>query len=111
MEQAEHQFLRFLGTSVVEKLEDDWHLSWPRVHVDCDFFASAQFEDILQISVGVRKLGTKSIAYTFDFAKDQTVVARGTIATVCCRVKVGQPLESVAIPQVLRDKLLPYVVA
>ncbi len=110
MEQAEHQFLRHLGTSVVESLGDDWHLSWPRVHVDCDFKAAVRFEDVVQISVGVQKLGTKSITYVFEFSQGQKAVALGHMSTVCCRVKVGQPMESVEIPDTLRNRFLTYVI-
>jgi 4-hydroxybenzoyl-CoA thioesterase/acyl-CoA thioester hydrolase len=110
MEQAEHQFLRHIGTSVVQSLDNGWHLSWPRVHVDCDFLAAVKFEELLTISVGVLKMGSKSVSYAFDFFKDNELVARGKISTVCCRVKVGEPMDSVAIPEDLRSRFLPYVI-
>lgn len=110
MEQAEHEFLRSLGRSVVLELEDDWHLSWPRVHVDCDFKGTAKFEDQLEIGVRIRKLGTKSITYDFQIMRDGTTIAHGSLASVCCRVKPGSPLESVPIPNDMRDDLNAYVI-
>lgn len=109
MEQAEHEFLRSVGRSVVVELEDHWHLSWPRVHVDCDFSGTAKFEDKLDIEVRIRKLGTKSLTYDFRIKCEQKIIAHGSLASVCCRVRAGFPLESVPIPADLRDDLQPYL--
>lgn len=111
MEQAEHAFLRHLGTSVVRDLGDGWHLSWPRVHVECDYSGTARFEDSLEIQLQVSKLGTKSVSYSFEFRNSETVIAKGAIAAVCCRVRSGFPLESVPIPEDLRQKLSPYLIS
>ena len=109
MEQAEHAFLRSLGTSVVEPLDDGWHLSWPRVHVECDYSGSARFEDDLLIGVRLSKIGTKSVTYRFEFLLRERVIAVGSVVAVCCRVKSGQPMESVAIPASLTAKLTAYL--
>ena len=99
MEQAEHAFLRSLGLSVCEPQEDGWHLSWPRVHVDCDFQGSAKFEDILDIQVSVARLGNKSVTYEFEFVRGVNKIAKGRVTAVCCNVKSGQPLQSIQIPR------------
>ena len=110
MEQAEHAFLRSLGLSVVAELSDGWHLSWPRVHVECDYHGSARFEDELLIQVSVLRLGTKSVTYGFEIriAEDE-LVAVGKVVAVCCRVKSGAPLESSTIPEHLRRQLADYL--
>jgi acyl-CoA thioester hydrolase len=111
MEQAEHAFWRSLGTSVVQVLSGDddqqsgWHLSWPRVHVECDYRGSARFEDVLDIQVSILKLGEKSITYGFDFHVDDNRIASGKVVAVCCKVRAGQPLESMPIPAELKAKL------
>lgn len=110
MEQVEHEFWRHLGTSVVQEMSDGVHLSWPRVHVECDFKGTAKFEDVLDIDVRVLKLGSKSVTFDFGFKLEGQPIARGQIVAVCCRVQRGQPLESVEIPSELRTKLLPYLV-
>ncbi len=69
MEQAEHELLRSLGLTVSEPLADGWHLSWPRVHVECDYQGSAAFEDVLTIQVAVERLGAKSVTYVFEFTR------------------------------------------
>lgn len=129
MEQAEHAFLRSLGTSVVQPIhieasgeasgQKGWHLSWPRVHVECDYQGAARFEDELTVQVDVRKIGSKSITYGFRFSKESSAegtsatkveaIARGTVVAVCCRVKSGEPLQSMPIPEQLARQLRDYL--
>jgi acyl-CoA thioester hydrolase len=99
MEQAEHELLRSLGLSVCEPQADGWHLSWPRVHVECDFQASAKFEDVLDISVHVSRLGSKSVTYEFEFVRGVQKIAKGRVIAVCCNVKPGLPLQTIPVPQ------------
>jgi acyl-CoA thioester hydrolase len=98
MEQAEHEFLRSLGLSVCEPQGEGWHLSWPRVHVECDFLGSAKFEDVLAIDVRVARLGGKSITYEFGFSRGIEPIAKGRVVAVCCNVKAGLALQSIPIP-------------
>jgi len=99
MEQAEHALLRSVGLSVCEPQGDGWYLSWPRVHVECDFQGSAKFEDVLEISVFVSRLGNKSVTYDFEFMRGVDPIATGRVIAVCCTVKPGLPLQSTLIPQ------------
>lgn len=128
MEQAEHALLRHLGTSVSTEIGDGWHLSWPRVHVSCDYRGSVRFEDCLNIQVRVERLGTRSVTYGFDFALEENAgggdsntagaaagsprrgqsLAVGKVVAVCCKVRTGSPLESLEIPEELRVKLEQY---
>jgi acyl-CoA thioesterase FadM len=100
-----------MGSSVVQALsredapEDGWHLSWPRVHVECDYRGAARFEDLLDIQVCVLKLGEKSVTYGFDFLVENQKIATGKVVAVCCKVRAGQPLQSMVIPAELRGKL------
>ncbi len=109
MEQAEHRFLRHLDTSVLRELDDGYHLSWPRVHVECDYSGVARFEDELEIAVSVEALGTKSVTYGFRFHCDAEPIAQGKIVAVCCRMRPGQPLQSIEIPADLRSRFSTYV--
>ena len=110
MEQAEHALLRHLGTSVTSDIGDGWHLSWPRVHVECDYRGSARFEDCLSIQVVVERLGVRSVTYAFDFMLGEQSLASGKLVAVCCKVRPGEPLESMAIPAELRSSLQKYLV-
>ncbi len=104
MEAAEHAFLRSRGLSVVMKWEGQ-SISFPRVSASCDFQRPARFEDVLDIAVTIARLGKTSIAYAFDFTLDGKPIARGQIATVCCRVHEGHRFESLEIPEGIRKKL------
>lgn len=108
MEQAEHALLRHLGTSVTTDIGDGWHLSWPRVHVECDYRGAARFEDLLTIQVSVERLGERSVTYGFEFRLAEQSLAVGKLIAVCCKVRPGEPLESTSIPHDLRDKLQQY---
>lgn len=105
MEQAEHDLLRSLGLSVCEPQADGWHLSWPRVHVECDFEGSAKFEDVLDISVHVSRLGKKSVTYEFGFMRGVHAIANGRVVAVCCNVKPGLPLQPTPVPQKYLEQL------
>ena len=137
MEQAEHALLRHLGTSVSTDIGDGWHLSWPRVHVSCDYRGSVRFEDYLNIQVRVERLGSRSVTYGFDFTLAPALgnsaagnsaastlgvsgpqeaapasvgqpLAVGKMVAVCCKVRTGSPLQSLEIPAQLRAKLEQY---
>jgi acyl-CoA thioester hydrolase len=113
MEQAEHAFLRSLGTSVMLPEEDGWRLSWPRVHAKCDFLGTVQFEEQLRICLQIERLGEKSVTYRFDFfSPSNRLIARGTLIAVCCRMQSENSLiESIRIPETLRRLLEGFVIA
>ncbi len=108
MEQAEHNFLRSLGLSVSQDQGDGSHLSWPRVHVECDYQDSARFEDVLDIAVNIRRLGQKSITYGFEISRGDDKIATGGVVAVCCKVRSGSPLESAVVPLDFAERLLPF---
>ncbi len=107
MEQAEHEFLRHLGYSVL--MEDSGQrISWPRVEARCQFRQAARFEDVLQIEVRVEHLGRSSVRYGFRFFGQQGLLAQGSLTTVCCRLEDSGP-QSISIPESLREKLHQYL--
>jgi 4-hydroxybenzoyl-CoA thioesterase/acyl-CoA thioester hydrolase len=105
MEAAEHAFLRACGLSVVLEQEGE-RISFPRVAASCEYLEPARFEDVLEISVKVDRLGRSSVSYRFEFFKAGELIARGQITTVCCRVGAGHALEAREIPEVIRAQLL-----
>jgi acyl-CoA thioester hydrolase len=121
MEEAEHEFLRSLGLSVVidETAGGDVRriLTWPRVHCECDYFSPLKFEEIVAIGVSIERLGEKSVSYRFeferqfDFDRDGGKIATGQVTAVCCRIVGTAPPKSTPIPDDIRAKLAPYVVA
>jgi len=111
MEQAEHAFLRSLGSSVMQKLEGGWQLGWPRVRAECDYLGRIQFEDILEIQLSIPRLGRTSSTYQFDFFSPAVkLVARGVLIAVCCRIHPATAVvEPVPIPDELRVRMSPYL--
>ena len=62
-------------------------------------------EDTLQITVGVQRVGTKSVTYRFEFHRDGVEIAIGEMTSVCCRIAQGQPPKSIPIPAAIAEKL------
>jgi YbgC/YbaW family acyl-CoA thioester hydrolase len=104
MEAAETEFLNSLGFSVAWRDGDD-RLGLPRVSASCDFKSPARFQDVLDIAVIVEEVGRKSVRYRFDFARGETAIAIGHITAVYCRNVPGKPLQSLEIPDAMRQKL------
>jgi 4-hydroxybenzoyl-CoA thioesterase/acyl-CoA thioester hydrolase len=111
MEQAEHEFLRSVGQSVIQPHPAGGYLSWPRVRVECTYAAPARFEDVLAITMSISRLGSKSVTYQFEFRSVQHhLVAQGTLVAVCCHINDhGRSINSIDIPETLRTILTQYV--
>jgi len=110
MESAEHELIRSLGLSVHSQI-DGQTLSFPRVAAACQYHSPARSEDVLDIAVGLTRIGRKSLHYQFEFTLAGREVASGKITSVCCRVEPGQPLVSVPLPTTVKEQLTCYLVA
>jgi len=66
MEQSEHEFLRRLDWSVVRK-EEEFHLSWPRASVGCEFSKPLKFQQVFGLQVHLQSVGNSSVRYGFEF--------------------------------------------
>jgi acyl-CoA thioester hydrolase len=104
MESAEVEFLRSRGLSVALPWEGE-KIGFPRVSAACDYVRPVRFEDLLDVTVRIVKIGRKSVTYGFEFSKDGEVVARGQVSSVCCRVLDDHKLESREIPASFRERL------
>ena len=107
MEQAEHAMLRHVGLSVVQD-DDQGTISWPRASATCDYLGPCRFEDVLDVSVSIARLGRTSVTYAFTFTLDGTEVATGQMTAVCCRIGHDHPPIPLEIPQSIRDRLQPF---
>jgi acyl-CoA thioester hydrolase len=104
MEAAEVEFLRSIGLSV-SMTAGGLKLALPRVSASCDFMRPVFFEDRLDISVTLEKIGRSSLTYLFDFHKAGEHIARGKITAVCCQVADDKKLQAIEIPSPIREKL------
>jgi acyl-CoA thioester hydrolase len=98
MEEAEHQYFRSLGLSVMQKQDANTVIGWPRVSTGCTYEAPARFEDVLEIRVNVERKGVKSLTMKYEFWNGQQRVAHGRMKIACCICRHDAPLESIPIP-------------
>ncbi len=108
MEEAEHELLRSIGTSVVLNAGSDT-VSWPRVSASAEYRGPVHFEDEMTIEVRIKKLGSRSVTYHHHFLVNEQSVASGEITAVCCRIEKGQKPTSREIPEEIRQQLESFV--
>jgi 4-hydroxybenzoyl-CoA thioesterase/acyl-CoA thioester hydrolase len=104
MEEAEHEYLRHLGLSVLMH-DAEGPISWPRVAVHCEYRSAVRFEDVVTIDVHISRRGEKSLTYQFVFRLGDRLVAEGYITCVCCRLTHQGPPVSIPIPDWISAKL------
>jgi len=104
MEAAEHELLRNLGFSIYTEINGDV-VTFPRVAASCEFHSPARCEEMLDIDVTVKRVGTKSVTYGFQFSQRGRDVATGQMTSVCCRMPHGEPPISIPIPDIVANKL------
>ncbi|MGD9646914.1 MAG: acyl-CoA thioesterase [Pirellulales bacterium] len=107
MEEAEHEFLRHLGLSVLGH-DKEGEISWPRVSVGCDYASAVKFEDVLDIEISVERLGEKSVTYLFGVSHAGRPVAKMRLTAVCCRMSPEGPPRGIPIPVEIASRLTPY---
>jgi len=79
----------------------------PRAHLECDFRQAAQLDDLLEVSVYVGRIGTKSLRLNFEVRRngDPSLVAEAHFVLVAVR---RGTFDSVSVPAELRQRLAPY---
>lgn len=105
MEQAEHDFFRSLGFSIMETQADGTVIGWPRVSAKCSFEAPAFYQDVLEIRLIVERIGVKSLTINYEFYREGQRIARGQMKTVCCVFEPGQPMRSLELPERFSEKI------
>ena len=104
MEEAEHELLRSLGTSVVFDAGEDT-VSWPRVAANAEYRGPVRFEDEMTLELRIKRLGSRSVTYHHTFLLGDQKIATGEITAVCCRIERGEKPTSREIPEGLRQQL------
>jgi acyl-CoA thioester hydrolase len=101
---AETEFYRSLGPTMLE-IEDSQGIRLPRVDAGCRFLNPAHFGDILNISLEIEKMGSKTIKYLFEVWREKDAIAKGHVIIA----SVSQEhFKSVPLPDGLREILRPY---
>ena len=86
---------------------DELDVWLPRAHLECDFRLAAQLDDLLEVSVYVGRVGTKSLRLNFEVRRNggAEIVAEAHFVLVAVR---RNTFESVPIPEELKRRLAPY---
>ena len=107
-EHAEHEMFRAAGLPY-EVLRLERQVQLPRKAFSVEFHSPAQMDELLDIEVGVSRIGTTAITMRFEAYRASDRAHRATASlTVVCVEK-----ESIAkrpLPDFVRDALKPYVV-
>src|SRR5918993_3977538 len=103
---AETELFRTVGLPYGRALDepDVW---LPRAHLECDFRQAAQLDDLLEVSVYVGRIGTKSLRLNFEVRRknEPQLVAEAHFVLVSVR---RDTFETVAVPEELKSRLAPY---
>jgi acyl-CoA thioester hydrolase len=86
---------------------DELKIWLPRVHLECDFRRAARLDDLLEVSVHVGRIGTKSMRLNFEVRRKGSEELIATAHFVLAAVN-QDTFETVPIPTELREKLAPY---
>jgi acyl-CoA thioester hydrolase len=97
---AETEFMRSIGAGYRE-IQDE-HVSFPRVHVECDYTSALRFDDVMKIAVAVERIGGASFTLGFDVTVEGRHAARGKMTIVAMSREAQKP---VALPERVRGAL------
>jgi acyl-CoA thioester hydrolase len=98
-EAAEQEFLRSLGLQFQEMNETG--VGFPRVHAECDYTDAVRYDDLLEITVSVERIGRTSYTLTYAAAVEGRPVAHGRITVVAVDLKTQK---ATPLPEVLAWK-------
>jgi acyl-CoA thioester hydrolase len=101
MEEAEHALWRAAGLSIGKAEETG---GWPRVSAAFDFKSPLRFEDEFDVAIQLGAVTLRSLQYTCTITRGDTLVATGTMTSVCTRREEGR-MRAVDLPPEIIAKL------
>ena len=103
---AETELFRAVGLPY-GRMFDELDVWLPRAHLECDFRQAAQLDDMLEVSVYVGRIGTKSLRLNFEVRRngEPSIVAEAHFVLVAVR---RNTFDSVPVPDELKRRLAPY---
>ena len=106
-EVAEHEMMRAAGLPF-ETLRVDRGVQIPRKAFQVEFHSPAQMDELLEVQVGVAKIGNTSITFRYEVYNAQTRAHRASATLTVVNV-VKETIEKRPIPDWRRETLTPYV--
>jgi YbgC/YbaW family acyl-CoA thioester hydrolase len=103
---AETELFRAVGLPY-SVMFDELDIWLPRAHIECDFRRAAQLDDLLEVSVFVGRMGTKSLRLNFEVRRkgEDEMVAEAHFILVAVR---RDTFETITLPDELKRRLAPY---
>lgn len=103
---AETELFRAVGLPY-SVMFDELDIWLPRAHIECDFRRAAQLDDLLEVSVFVGHMGTKSLRLNFEVRRkgEDELVAEAHFILVSVR---RDTFKTVSLPDELKRRLAPY---
>ncbi|HEY0078185.1 MAG TPA: thioesterase family protein [Pyrinomonadaceae bacterium] len=103
---AETELFRAVGLPY-SVMFDELDIWLPRAHLECDFRHAAQLDDLLEVSVFVGRIGTKSLRLNFEVRRkgEALVIAEAHFVLVAVR---RDTFETVPVPEELKRRLAPF---
>ncbi len=86
---------------------DELDVWLPRAHLECDFRRAAQLDDLLEVSVYVGRIGTKSLRLNFEVRRKgvEEIIAEAHFILVAVR---RDTFRTVVVPNELKRRLAPF---
>jgi YbgC/YbaW family acyl-CoA thioester hydrolase len=100
LEAAEMEFLR--DTGYIYATGELEHVTFPRVHAECDYTSALVNDDLMDIAVSVERVGRSSFTLAFEVSVESRNAARGKV-TVVCMDRATQ--KATALPEKFADAL------
>jgi acyl-CoA thioester hydrolase len=107
IDEAEHALWREAGLSIVERGSD---LGWPRLNAALEFRNPLRFEEEFEVWVRIAELKTRTIEYEFTLVRGKSVIAVGTMTSICVRKQPDGTMRAAEIPAEIAEKLEPYAI-
>lgn len=104
MEACETALYRSLGLPLISFVPGQI-TGWPRVNVSCSYRAPLRFNDTVEVKLFIKKLGTRSVVYGFQFRKAGELCAEGEVTAVCVAADAKGAMVAAAIPEDVRAQL------
>jgi len=107
-EHAEHEMFREAGLPY-EVMRVQRHVQLPRKAFNVEFHSPAQMDELLDIEVGVSRIGETSITMRFEAyrASDRAHRATASLTVVCVE---KESITKRPLPDFVKDALRPYAV-
>jgi acyl-CoA thioester hydrolase len=105
LDEAEHALWREAGLSIVQPGSD---IGWPRLNAALEFRNPLRFEEEFEVWVRIAELKTRTIEYEFTLVRGKSVIAVGTMTSICVRRQPDGTMRAAEIPADVADKLEPY---